>query len=120
MADKKDIHNFAVRYYNLYASPQTVEREVREGFFEYCSALGFKMDCGKKFIAVYSKEVFYENEELIKIISEIDDVALLGSAIFSHWRYVTHWGYGDFLLDKTHRPWFITAFKRLVELTEIT
>lgn len=118
MANKKEIHNFAVRYYNLYFSLQTDEREVKEGFGEQCLALGFKMDCGKRFIKTFSNDALYKNEYLEKIINSIDDVDLLGSAIFSHWRYVTHWGYADYLLDKANRPWFITAFKRLIELTE--
>ena len=119
MPNKNEIHDFAVKYYNLYFCPQTALREVEKGFSEQCSALGFKMDCGKRFIGFFSNEAFYKNEELEKIINEIDDVDLLGSAIFSHWKAVTHWGYTDYLLDENHRPWFITAFKRLVELTEI-
>lgn len=117
MADKKKIHNFAVRYYGLYFSPQTTEREVKDGFDEQCFALDFKMDCGKRFIETFSNEAFYNNGDLKKKINDIDDIALLGSAIFSRWRAVTHWDYTD-LLNKAHRPWFTTAFKRLIELTE--
>lgn len=61
---------------------------------------------------------FYKNDELDKVIDDIDDVAFLGSAIFSHWRYVTHWAHYSSLLDEEHRPWFITAFGRLAVITE--
>lgn len=58
-----------------------------------------------------------KNDELNKLVDDIDDVALLGSAIFSHWRYVSHWADYSSLLDEEHRPWFITAFGRISSIT---
>lgn len=118
MAAREEIHDFAVRYHNLYANPQTKECEVEEGFADQCFAFGFEMDFGQKFIEAFSEDAFYENKELEKVIDDIDDMMLLGSAVFSHWRYVTHWAYNSFLLDDEHRPWFITAFGRLAVITE--
>lgn len=118
MAEMREIHEFAVKYYSLYVHPQTIEREVEEGFGDKCFALGFEMDCGNRFIDSFSVDAFYKYEALDKIIKDIDDVQLLGSAIFSHWRYVTHWAGDSNLLDEEHRVWFITAFRRLAVITE--
>ena len=117
MGERKKIHDFAVKYHSLYVNPQTTEREVEDGFSDQCFALGFEMDCGERFIETFSKGAFYEKEDLEQIISDIDDIMLLGSAIFSHWRAVTHWDYSS-LLGEEHRPWFITAFGRLAVITE--
>ena len=118
MADNMAIHDFAVKYHSLYVNPQTTEREVEDGFADQCFSFGFEMDCGNKFVDIFSSDAFYKNEELDKVIDSINDVALLGSAIFSHWRYVTHWSDSSSLLDEEHRPWFITAFGRLAVITE--
>lgn len=118
MTAKKEVHDFAVRYHSLYVNPQTVESEVEEGFADQCFTFRFEMDCGKRFIDTFSNDAFYKNDALDKVIDEIDDVDLLGSAIFSHWRYVTHWADYSSLLDDEHRPWFITAFGRLAVITE--
>ncbi|MBD5383413.1 MAG: hypothetical protein HDR72_00245 [Ruminococcaceae bacterium] len=118
MVTIKEIHDFAIKYHSLYVSPQTTEREVKDGFADLCFSLGFEMDCGNKFIENFSSDAFYKNNELDKVINDIDDVALLGSAIFSHWRYVMYWDYNSSLLDEEHRPWFITAFERLAIVTE--
>lgn len=118
MATNKEIHDFAVKYHGLYANPQTTECEIEDGFADQCFSFGFEMDCGNKFIEIFSSDAFYKNDELDKVIDDINDVALLGSAIFSHWRYVTHWDDYSSLLDEEHRPWFITAFGRLAVITE--
>lgn len=120
MTDKKEIYSFAVKYHSLYVNPQTTERDVEEGFADQCFSFGFEMDCGNRFIETFSSNAFYKNEVLDKVIDDIDDIQLLGSAIFSQWRYVTHWADYSNLLDEEHRPWFITAFGRLAVLTEGT
>jgi hypothetical protein len=50
-----------------------------------CNALGFKMDCGNAFSERYGKAV-NDYEELNKVIDEVNDIELLGSAIYSRWR----------------------------------
>lgn len=118
MAEKKAIHEFAVKYHSLYVNPQTTECEVKDGFADQCFAFNFEMDCGNRFIDTFSSDAFYKNDALDKVIDDIDDIEFLGSAIFSHWRYVTHWADCSSLLDEEHRLWFITAFGRLAVITE--
>lgn len=43
---------------------------------------------------------------------------LLGSAIYSRWRYFNHWAYtGEEILEPQNRNWFITALTRLEKLS---
>jgi hypothetical protein len=44
MATNKEIHEFAVRWFEMYRSLDTAEHEVEEGFADECFALGFEMD----------------------------------------------------------------------------
>ena len=114
---KKRIYEFAQKYYLLYRSETTKEIEVDNGFAEECTRLGFKMDCGESFKAVFPDVNPFENAEIFKnALKQTDDVILIGSAIFSIWRSVTHWSYGH-LLDEENRELFIPAFARLIELT---
>ena len=117
MATKNEIYLFAQKYYDLYKSLKTKEFEVDDGFAEECINLGFKMDCGESFKAVFPDVNPFENAEVFKnALKQTDDVILIGSAIFSMWRSVTHWSY-DHLLDEENRELFIPAFARLIELT---
>ena len=113
---KKKIHEFANLYFDVFRDPKATNFQVEEGFAEKCFALGFEMDSGNSFCARYPK-AFNNYTELDKIIEEIDDPQFLGTAIFSQWRYITHWSYCSHPLDEQYRPWFITAFGRLVTIT---
>lgn len=113
---KERIHEFATRYLDIFRNPSSTDQQVVEGFADECFSLGFKMDCGESFCEKYNK-AFNDAEELDKIINEIDDPQFLGTAIFSQWRYITHWSYNAHPLDKQYRPWFIIAFSRLATIT---
>ena len=92
--------------------------KLKKGFGDECFALGFEMDCGNAFEAAFpDANAFNDYKALDKIIEQVQDVSLLGSAIFSKWRYITHWSFGEPLLSARNRPWFILAFGRLAALT---
>ncbi len=112
------IHEFADKYISLYRNPQTKEAEVFEGFSEACFDIGFEMDCGDAFVACFSVDAFHDADEFVKIKDNISDINLLGGAIFSKWRYITHWSYYEKLLDDNNRKWFINAFSKLAELSD--
>ena len=112
----KDIYAFAKYYFNIFRNPKASNFQVEEGFAEKCFSLGFEMDCGKSFTKKYP-DAFRTAEELDKIIDDVDDANLLGSAIFSQWRNLTHWSMGSHPLDDEFRPWFIVAFRRLMTIT---
>lgn len=117
MKNQEEIYRFAMKYLRLYTNPKTTELDVFEGFSEQCFAFGFEMDCGNRFIERFGTNAFYEIDGLEQIIGDVDEISLITSAIFSHWRYVTHWSYCEHLLDENHRTWMATAFERLAEMT---
>ena len=81
-----------------------------------CDELGFAMDTGDAFAAKYGKAV-HDPALLKRIITEVDDMALLGSAIYSRWRYFNHWSYsGAAILRPENKEWFIVALSRMEEL----
>lgn len=112
----KEIYAFAKYYFNIYRNPKSTNFQVEDGFADKCFSLGFEMDSGNSFCERYPK-AFNDVEELDKIINEIDDAQFLGTAIFSQWRYITHWSYNSHPLDSEYRPWFICAFCRLMTIT---
>ena len=113
MPDYLRIHDFAARYRDIYAKHNTTESDVSDNFPEQCFELGFEMDCGKSFMDLFQNMPFYNPDALADVISDIKDTMLLGSAIFSRWRYVTHWEESSSLLDDRNRKWFVIAFNRL-------
>ncbi len=79
--------------------------------------LGFEMDFGNAFMPVYG-DAINDEKDLNKVIDQIDDIALLGSAIYSKWRHYNHWAYcGEEILEPQNRAWFVLALSRLAELT---
>lgn len=118
MATNKEIQEFAIRWLEKYRSSRTTELEVEENFADECFALGFEMDCGEAFeMAFPDTNAFNDYEALTKIIEQVQDISVLGSAIFSKWRYITHWAYCESLVSPENRPWFILAFERMAVLT---
>ena len=116
--DMKKLKDFAEKYLKLYISKETVGHQVEEGFAEECQSLGFEMDCGKAFTDAFPNEHPFENvERLNAVINNVVDIPLLGSAIFSKWRQITHWDWCGDLLSDENRAWFIVAFQRLMDLT---
>ncbi|MBQ9364482.1 MAG: hypothetical protein IJT82_01790 [Schwartzia sp.] len=113
MPDYLAIHDFAKRYRDIYKNHNTTESDVSDNFSEQCFELGFEMDCGKSFIDLFQSAPFYNPDALEEVIDDIVDTMLLGCAIFSRWRYVTHWEVFSSLLDERNRKWFLTAFDRL-------
>ena len=106
---------FANKYLDLYSSCETEEHQVESSFREWCEELGFDLGCSDRFTQRYPERALYQADALKEAIGEIDDAKLLGSAIFFHWRYVTHWA-EESLLSEENREWFMVALGRLKEL----
>ena len=82
-----------------------------------CDALGFEMDCSHAFEEVYGS-ASYDSNYLKKVIDDVTDISLLGSAIYSRWRYFNHWAYeSEEILEIKNRTWFILALSRLALLS---
>ncbi|MCD7831276.1 MAG: hypothetical protein LUI01_03290 [Firmicutes bacterium] len=117
----KEIHEFARRWYDLFADESATGYQLCNDttFADACFSFGFEMDCGNAFIEAFpGKNVFNDKNELAAIIDSVTDVALLGSAVFSQWRYYNHWSYStEDITNKDVREWFMTALNRLQILT---
>lgn len=116
--NKSGVYDFAVKWCDKFRDQNINYIELVDHFMaDDCVALGFEMDCGHAFEEVYGDAV-HNNEELDKIIEDVTDIKLLGSAIYSRWRYFNHWAYdGSEILEFKNRSWFILALSKLSMLT---
>lgn len=114
----KQIHEFAVKWCDKFRDQNINYIELVDHYMaDDCDALGFEMDCGHAFSEKYG-DAASNSEALDRIIDEVDDIPLLGSAIYSQWRYFNHWAYsGEEILEYKNRAWFIMALSRLALLT---
>ncbi len=117
MNDLKQIYDFAVKWCEKFKDDNVAESEF-DNMSEDCFALGFKMDCSQAFGQIYGKAA-YDLGALREIIDSVTDIPLLGSAVFSRWRYFNHWAfYGESITNPETRQWFIVALTRLSELAQ--
>ena len=110
----KQIHDFAIKWLNKFRDENINYIELVDRYMaEDCEALGFKMDCGHAFKNKYGCDIG-DNEALSRIIDQVTDIPVLGSAIYSGWRYFNHWAYsGKEILEPNNREWFIIALRQL-------
>lgn len=108
MADKNQIHAFAAKWIDKFQDENIDYIELADNYMaDDCAALGFEMDCGHAFGEAYGKAAS-DVEELKKVIDSIVDIPLLGSVIYSRWRYFNHWAYtGAEILEPKNRAWFV-------------
>ena len=118
MTDKKLIHNFANKWVKKFEDQNINYLEIIDGTMgDECRTLGFDMDCGRAFSNLYGEAV-NDYEKLSVIIDEVTDIYLIGSAIFSQWRYFNHWAYsGAEILEPKNRDWFVIALQRMITLS---
>lgn len=114
---KKAIFEFSKHWGKFFSAAKPSKEEFAQTFGNACTSLGFRMDCGNEFSARYPECFCIPSPELDAVIGSIQDVDLLGSAVFSQWRFLTHWEY-SFELDKDTRHWFKVILKRMQELTK--
>ena len=119
---RNDLIEFSQKYIDYFSNDFGRDRSSYYRIFESqefpdaCTSLGFEMDCGQSFIAAYGEEAWRSLAKLSSIIEKIDDVYLIGAALFSQWRYFNHWSYSD--ASDEDRDWFLILFKRLSYLAK--
>jgi len=113
----KRICEFATKWFEKFRDKNIDYIELVDHYMaDDCTALGFEMDCGHAFSEQYGN-ASYDSDALEAVIGQITDIPLLGSAIFSRWRYFNHWAYsGEEILESKNRAWFTMALSRLGEL----
>lgn len=117
LLNHKRVLAFIEKWQPIFAR-NTMEGENPD-FVEDCWALGFEMDCGRSLAKAYPNDDI-NSVETFRIISEnITDIHSLGTAIFSMWRYRTHWcDYAGGGLNEESCAWLDIAFQRLRVLAE--
>ena len=121
MASYKAIHEFAIKYHNLFSNPQTTEADVTSTFGEECQALGFDMHTGEDLQNAFPDLDMEDAGELDEIIDSISDAQLLGSAIYSKWWNIFRQNFTKEecdVLSLENRGWFIVALTRLAVLAD--
>ena len=111
------LYEFANYWQRKFLSEQLSDYEFEEFFGNECGNIGFQMDCGKEFINLYPDCFNIPNDRINSVITTIRDVELLGSALYSQWRYLTHWA-GRYSLDQDTCHWFSVILGRIKELAE--
>ncbi len=111
-----EIYDFAQKWLFWF---QNGGEEDSENFRQDCRSLGFSMDCGQAFISAFPHtRAFQDAGGLEGVIDQVEDPELLGSALFSKWRWITHWEYHGDLRSEENCRWFTLALTRMVELTQ--
>ncbi|MBA1434964.1 hypothetical protein [Bombilactobacillus bombi] len=117
MKSLTEIHNFAVKYFDLYRDSYTTKLQVTQNFETQCSNLGFEIDGGQALINQYSAAEFDHAHYLAKVIAQITDYQLLGNAIFSYYARCQLQQCSP-LADHA-RLWFLLAFEQLAKITSL-
>ena len=102
------IHDFAFNNLKPFKDEETML-----AFGKKCEELGFIMDSGKQFYKKYP-DIYKSENKYNRKIEKILDIELLGSAVYSKWRYYTNWA-----LPTEEKPveWFNSIMKHLGQLT---
>lgn len=75
------------------------------------------MDCGHSFIEEYGEKAWNDIQELKANIEKINDIQIIGNALFSQWRYFNRWSSTSYATEDT-KEWFLTLFLRMNELVD--
>ena len=109
MGNNMTINDFIAKWQPILTASWTGAAEDPQ-FAEDCWAVGFEMDGGRSITAIDPEKNWLKADVLRENLHLITDVNVMGSAIFSHWRYYTH-GCGPLADDAIE--WFTIAFDRL-------
>lgn len=117
MARIKQVYDFALKWLDKFRDQETSVTELVNHYMEDdCKILGFDMYYGGAFEQEYGVSA-NDYKELEWIINDVDDIDLLGSAIYSKWEYFNHWeNKSEDILQFENRSWFILALDRLARL----
>ncbi len=115
LADKSTINAFARKWR---AKVLERSRDIEHpAFADECVAMGFEMDGGQSFAKAFPDIDYRDVDGFEKVVVGIDDIFLLGTVIFTYWRWFTHWNEFNDICGDEPRKWFLLAFDRLIEIT---
>ena len=114
-ARREELHEFTMRWIPRFETWGYTQLFDGPEFADDCRALGFEMDSGRAFTEAF-QGCFRDPITTEAAIADCDDVGLLGSGLFSGWRYYNHWNdFGSF--EPEERAWFGVVLQRLAELS---
>ena len=120
--DKKRIEAFASKYITFFEHDFSVNSRSYIDFLgngdfpNDCRFLDFEMDCGESFVNAYGESAWYGYDVLKERIDRIGNVKVIGSALFSKWRFFNHWSCGP--AEESDIQWFLALFYKLKSLMD--
>lgn len=119
MTDWGQLYHFALKWLYRFQNNEIDYIELAgRRLGDDCERIGFVMDSGEGFIHEYGK-AYTDTNTLKRVIEEINDTDLMGSAIYSKWRYFNHWAWeGTEILEFSSREWFVLILERLAEIAK--
>lgn len=117
MTSFKKICNFSNKWLKKFSTEDSNIQDLMDySMAEECMELGFSLELGHEFLRKYGKEAG-KLAKLKEIIDEVNEIDLLGSAIFLNWTYFNHWAYDQSeILKEDNINWFILTLKHLYHL----
>ena len=115
-----EIKSFSKKYIDYLCNEYSSSPKSFYDFFDSskfsndCRSCGFNMDCGHSFISTYGEKAWSSLDGLKLVINKINDIQIIGSGLFSKWRYFNHWSYYHAKNDEI--DWFILLLKRMQEV----
>ncbi len=101
-------------HYNKREPGKDIQFFDNKTFPKECESLKFDMDCGHSFIKAFGEQVWLYPDGLEDIVKRSNNKKLIGSAIFSKWRFFNHWAYSG--PTEKDIEWFLIMLRRLQEL----
>ena len=85
---KEKVYEFAEKYKKIFLDPEsTMESIEASGFPQECYQMNFGDDGGRKFIvATPDSDAFNDVMELERVIDEVDNYMVIGSALSGKWQ----------------------------------
>lgn len=117
MTDFKKICNFSNKWLKKFSDKEPKLKDLMDfSMAEDCLELGFSLELGHEFLRKYGNETG-KLDKLKEIIDEVNEIDLLGSAVFLKWRYFNHWAYDQSeILKEDNINWFILTLNHLYHL----
>lgn len=115
--DRDAVHAFAETCLFRYRQFDVYALDWDEELSHEFDALGFMMDGGKSWRQIYRGDSFLEPFALLKVINEVEDIGLLGSILYTKWRYLTYGPFGGLDHFRENQLWFVFVLLRLSQLT---
>lgn len=110
----EDIISFANKWIDIFSNPKSTAYDLCDNveFGDTCVKFGFILDNGESFKNTYKVDSY---EEVVEILTKVTNLKILGSTLFSYWRYFNHWAYTIHeIMDK--KDWFIKTLEKLKQL----